>query len=104
MNDAGWVALLVASVTSAGGLYTAYSTKRKVDADSESVSIVTMRGVLKEVRLELSRCHDDRATFMGRLDAAEKQNRELKKRVDSLEAYLKLNHGIDPDEINGEPV
>lgn len=104
MNEAGWVAVVVAFLTGAGGWLTAASTKRKIDADSESVSISTMTSVLKTARDELKRANDElrdcrtqRADVMKRLGAAEN-------RINSLEAYLKLNHNIDPEEINGEPI
>ena len=97
MNEAGWVALIVAAVTSAGGLYTAVTTRRRINADAESVSVATMRHGVSEGRAELERCHDDRATVMARLETAEA-------RIASLEAYMKLNHGIDPEDIAGQPI
>lgn len=97
MNEAGWTAVLVAVVTGAGGLWTALSTKRKIDADSESVTITTMRGVLEELRTELDRCHMDRTHVMERLHQAEQ-------RIAKLETFIKLNHGINPEDINGQPV
>lgn len=104
MNEAGWIAVVVAFLTGAGSFFTALNTKRKIDADSESISVSTMRGVLEDVRSELQRCHDDRQDVMARLEASEEKNRTLEARIDSLEAYLKLNHGVDPDSINGQPI
>lgn len=104
MNEAGWIAIIVAFLTGAGGFYTAVNTKRKIDADSESISVNTMRSVLEDVRTELERCHDDRQGVMARLEAAEEHNRRLEARVNSLEAYLRFNHGVDPESINGEPI
>lgn len=97
MNETAWTAIVVAVVTAAGGLWTALTTKRRIDADSESITVATMRGVLEEVRNELDRCHTERTGVLERLQAAEG-------RIGGLEAWIKLNYGIDPGEINGHPV
>lgn len=97
MNEAQWTAIVVALLTGGGGLWTAIHTKKKIDADSESVSVSTMRAVVESVREELARCHSDRAVVLERLDNAER-------RIRSLENYIKLNHGVDPGDINGQPV
>lgn len=97
MNDASIVAVVVAFITGAGGLFTALTTKRKIDADSESVSVSTMKHVLLELRQELERCHLERSSFQQRMADAEK-------RIDSLETYIRLNHGINPEDINGHPI
>jgi len=97
VNDASIVAIVVAFLTGAGGLITALTTKRKIDADSESISIATMKNVVLELRAELERCHTERSTFQKRIAATEK-------RIDSLEAYIRLNSGINPEDINGHPV
>ncbi len=95
MDNAGWVAIIVAFLTGGGGLYTALTTKRKIDAESESVSVVTMTKVLNAARDELERCHKERAKVLDRLSKAER-------RIDSLNAYLRLNHDVNPEDINGE--
>jgi hypothetical protein len=97
MNEGAWTAIIVAVVTAAGGLWTALTTKRKIDADSESITVATMRGVLEEVRTELDRCHMERASVLERLQGAES-------RIGGLEQWIKLNYGIDPEDINGHPV
>lgn len=97
MTETAWTAIIVAVVTAAGGLWTALTTKRRIDADSESITVATMRGVLEEVRNELDRCHTERAGVLERLQGAEA-------RIGGLEQWIKLNHGVDPEEINGHPV
>lgn len=99
MTEGAWTAIIVALLTAGGGLITAVQAKRKVDADSESVSVSTMQSVLTEVRVEMERarlenerCHQERAEVLQRLRVAES-------RIASLENYMRLNHGINPEEL-----
>lgn len=97
MNEGAWTAIVVAILTGAGGFFTALTTKRKIDAESESVSVSTMKVVLDEVRGELDRCCAQRAEMLERVQRAEG-------RIGSLEMFLKLNYGVNPEDVNGEPI
>ena len=123
MSEIETIGLVVLALTSIGGLVTAVTTYRSVnsdvtksDAETDSIAVDTMETVLARARQELERaetatrsantelararealdrCHRERSEVLRRLTDAEI-------RIALLGAYLERNHGVDPNEINGD--
>lgn len=94
---AGW---LTAIGTGIGGLVTAIVTRRKVTAETESVSITTMQKVVESVRTEMSRLQDANENLRLRVGELEHTNQQLVFRLVKLETYISKT-GVDPKKING---
>lgn len=101
----GWIGQSVV------GLFRAQSTNQKDRAEAESMTVSTMREVIRELdarldamREEVNRHESQQAELRKRISNLERERNALKKRVGALEAFIKLNHDINPDDIAGSPV
>ncbi len=107
MSPEGWVAI-AAIVTSLGGLWSGLTAKKKIDAETESLSVTTMKNVIEEQRglnedqkkviaaqrKEIVECHEEREAVLSRLEL-------LEQRQDRWREFVLLNFGHDLYEENG---
>lgn len=118
----GWV---VTGLSALGALATTYATKKRATADTESVSVTTMKAVIEELRTEIDRLKQKNAELHAELSAVQSENEahELRleglegegqkwrmtcaafeQRIKKLEGWIRVNTGQNPDDINGHPV
>lgn len=111
MNAGSIIAVVIGVLTGIGGVITALVTRRKIKAESESLSISTMRAVVESVRQELERLKDINENLQLRLQEVEASNQQLRWRLTKLEEFLtESGHNVHDiyktsgTDIHGTPI
>ena len=100
MNTAAIVGLIAGLFTGLGGLFTAWWTRRQINATAESTSISTMKEVVLSVRNEMQRLKDDNEILLLRVNDLEHVSDQQRFRIAKLEAWI-AEQGHDPHSLNG---
>jgi hypothetical protein len=86
LDSAGFVALVTAVLS--GGLVASFTAFRKAGPEVESISVATLKGVIEELRAELTRLASENAHLresVQHLEAVSRENDALRARIARLE-------------------